>query len=168
MGAVGNEELIGGNFNAFRFEAFDLLTEANGIQHHAISNDALLSPKDARGDEVKDVFFALGDHGMTGVISALSTDNEVSFFGQEIDDFSLSFIAPLEATDNGVHLKIWVKLFCGFDEPGKFAEEILGVVGSRSSFRVMLHRENGILGATDAFDRLVVQINVGHFGVGRE
>lgn len=47
----------------------------------------------------------------------------------------------------------------------EFSEEVLRVVGSGSSFRVMLHGENRVLGAADAFDRLVVEIEVSDFSV---
>jgi len=81
------------------------LTKADGIHHDAVTDDALLIPKNARRDEVKDVFFAFGNDCVPGVISALSPDDEIGFFGEEIDNFAFSFVAPLEAANDGVHLK---------------------------------------------------------------
>ena len=52
-----------------------------------------------------------------------------------------------------------------FDEISEFSEEVFRVVGPRSSFRVMLHGENRVLGAADAFDRMVVEINMSDFSV---
>jgi hypothetical protein len=34
---------------------------------------------------------------MAGVVSALGADDDVGFLGEDVDDFSFSFIAPLGA-----------------------------------------------------------------------
>ena len=42
---------------------------------------------------------AVEDDGMAGVVAPLIADDDVVFVGQQIDDFSLGFVAPLQ-TDN--------------------------------------------------------------------
>ncbi len=61
--------------------------------------------------------------------------------------------------------KLGCVLLGRLDEISEFSEEVFRVVGSRRSFRVMLHGENRILGASDALDRLVVEIDMSDFGV---
>ena len=115
---------------------------------------------------MEDVFLSVGDDGVPGVVPSLSANHEIRVFGQEINNLAFAFVPPLETTNDGIHLK---KLGCvllgPLNEIREFSEEVLRVVGSGSSFRVMLHGENRVLGAADAFDRLVVEIDVSDFSV---
>ncbi|MFT7304269.1 MAG: hypothetical protein ACI8UZ_003118, partial [Akkermansiaceae bacterium] len=43
------------------------------------------------------------DDGMAGIISALAAYDKVRFFGEKIDDLAFSFVAPLEAANDGIH-----------------------------------------------------------------
>jgi hypothetical protein len=54
---------------------------------------------------VEHILRALGDDGVTGIVSALATDHDVGGLGEEIDDLALAFISPLESDDDGIHLK---------------------------------------------------------------
>ena len=103
VGTVGNEKAFGCDGNAFGFEGFDFLAETDRIHDDTVSDDALFIPKNAGGNEMEDIFFALGDHGVPGVVSALTANDEVRFFGQEIDNLALAFVAPVEAANDGVH-----------------------------------------------------------------
>jgi hypothetical protein len=53
---------------------------------------------------VEDVFRAVGDDGVSGIVSALAADNDIGSFGEVIDNFTFAFVAPLEAGDDGVHV----------------------------------------------------------------
>lgn len=54
---------------------------------------------------MKDVFLALRNDGVAGIVSALTAHDEVRFLSQEIDNFALTLVAPLEAANDGVHEK---------------------------------------------------------------
>ena len=56
----------------------------------------------------------------------------------------------------------------GLDEFREFAEEVAGVVGARGGFRVVLDGEDGGVAVAEAFDGLVVEIDVGDLDVGGE
>jgi hypothetical protein len=42
---------------------------------------------------------------VAGVVAALGTDDDIGFLGEDVDDFSFSFIAPLGADKDGIHGK---------------------------------------------------------------
>lgn len=87
------------------FDAGDFHAEADGIDNDAISDDVnFVIPEDAGGEEVEDVFCAFGDDGVACVISALAADDDVCGFGEVIDNFAFSFVAPLEAGDDCIHV----------------------------------------------------------------
>ncbi|VTR65111.1 conserved hypothetical protein [Desulfosarcina cetonica] len=54
-----------------------------------------------------DELFTVDHHGVAGVIAALETNDDIRIGGQQIDNFSLSFIAPLRPDNNNVcHLTL--------------------------------------------------------------
>ena len=56
----------------------------------------------------------------------------------------------------------------GLDEFREFAEEVAGVVGAWGGFRVVLDGEDWGVAVAEAFDGLVVEIDVGDLDVGGE
>ena len=106
VGAVGDEKVVFCNGHALAAEFIDFLHQADGVQHHTITDDAKLArPQDAGGDKVKDVLRPVGDYGMARVVAALAACHHVGGFRQEIDHFALAFVAPLGADNNGIHDK---------------------------------------------------------------
>jgi hypothetical protein len=55
--------------------------------------------EDAAGDQVQRILAMFVDDGMTGIVTALKTDDHIRLLSQIIDDPPLSFIAPLGADD---------------------------------------------------------------------
>ena len=53
--------------------------------------------------EVKDVFFAVGNDGVAGVVATLAPGYDVGRLGEVVNDFAFSFVSPLESADDGVH-----------------------------------------------------------------
>ena len=106
VGAVGDHEVFRGDGYALRTKAFDFFDEAGGVEYDAVADDAELArPQDARGDEMEDVFLAVGDDGVPGIVAALAACDHIGGFGKEVDDFAFAFVAPLGADNNGIHDK---------------------------------------------------------------
>jgi hypothetical protein len=51
---------------------------------------------------MQDVFFALDVNGVPGIVASLSSDDYISFLGQNVDDLTFAFIAPLGAHEYGI------------------------------------------------------------------
>jgi hypothetical protein len=82
MGAVGYQQLVRGDGDAFGFYPFDFLDQSGRVDHHAVADDiGFRIPEDARGQEVQHVFITIGDHGVTGVIATLGANNDIRGFG---------------------------------------------------------------------------------------
>lgn len=90
-------------------ERIDFLEEADWIDDHAVADDAFfITAEDAGGDEVEDVFFAFDEDGVTGVVAAGATDDDIGVFGEDVDNLAFTFIAPLGAYQNCVgHSRSW-------------------------------------------------------------
>jgi len=82
-------------------ETFDLTDEADRIDDDSITNHTnLFLAQNARGDEMEDVFLAADVNGMAGIVAALCADDDVRFFGEHVDNFAFSLIAPLGTHQN--------------------------------------------------------------------
>jgi hypothetical protein len=83
-------------------EAVDLLQDAGRIDHHATGDHALhLGAENAAGNERQLVGLPAGDHGVAGVAAALVADDDFVLIGQQVDEFSLGFVSPLQPNDTG-------------------------------------------------------------------
>ncbi len=51
---------------------------------------------------MQNVSLAAVDNGMAGIVPALAANNHVRLGSQDVDDFALTFIAPLRANQNCV------------------------------------------------------------------
>ena len=87
-------------------EFIDLRKQDRGVEHDAIADEAHHArPKDADGEQMRRVFLVPDAHGMPGVGPAAIADDDVGVLGEEIDDLSFAFIAPLQADDAGISFK---------------------------------------------------------------
>ena len=81
-----------------------LLQELLRVDHKAVAQDAELSRiEHPGGQEVKDHLLAVRDHRVPRVRAALVADEDVHVPTQEVDDLSLTLIAPLSA-DEQIHV----------------------------------------------------------------
>ena len=88
--------------HAPRLEAVDLLDDARGIEHDAAGDDAGDSvTEDAAGDQRQFPGLAAGDHGVAGVRAALVADDDLVVLGEDVDEFALGLVAPLQTDDTG-------------------------------------------------------------------
>ena len=51
---------------------------------------------------MQDVLFTVSDNGVAGIVAALGAHNDVGLLGDVVDNFALSFVAPLGAGDDDV------------------------------------------------------------------
>ena len=103
VGGLADQEVGGLNGDALAAQLIDLFDETEWVHDNAIADDAELPwPEDPAGDQVQYIFIAPADDGVSGIITASSTHDDVGTFGEVIDDFAFSFIAPLGAYDNGI------------------------------------------------------------------
>ncbi len=81
----------------------DFFEEFQGIDDHAVGDHrCALGAEDSGGDQVEGVFFVADFDRVAGIGAAVPADREIEMLGEEIDDFSLALIAPLQADDGGV------------------------------------------------------------------
>ena len=103
MGAVADEEVLGVHLDPAIGEPLDLGNQSNGVDDHAVADDAKLALAENAGrDQVEDILLVAVDNGVAGVIAPLATDDDVDLAGQHVDDFAFAFIPPLGADENGV------------------------------------------------------------------
>src|SRR5262249_48580496 len=77
-------------------QGIDLFPQHLRINHHAVADHAYLaSVQHPRRDQSDDGLFPANHQGMTRVIAALKSDNDIGLAGQQIYDFPFAFIAPL-------------------------------------------------------------------------
>ncbi|MNV51040.1 hypothetical protein D3C71_1430770 [compost metagenome] len=89
------------HFNAGRFQLFDFLAQGGRGNHHAIADQAQrVIAQNAGRNQVQDGLLAVDDQRMARIVATLETDHCTDFFGQQIDDLALAFIAPLGAENN--------------------------------------------------------------------
>ncbi len=104
VGAIRNEEILRCDDDPLLLEGLDLLHQSDRVEDDPVPDHVQLAwPEDTGRDEVQDVFPFTHDHGVPGIVSALSANHQIRRLGQEIDDLALSFVAPLEAVDDTVH-----------------------------------------------------------------
>ena len=82
------------------FEFADFFLQRGRRQHDAVADQAQHAfAQDAGRDQVQHRLLAFDDQRVAGVVAALETRDRADAFGQQIDDFSFAFVAPLRAED---------------------------------------------------------------------
>src|SRR5262249_7764456 len=95
--AVANQQ-IPANCDTKFAQAFDLANQCDRIDHDSVSNYAnFAAPENSRRDQVENVFKAMMENGMPGVIAALATNNNISLGRKDVDNLALTFVAPLRS-----------------------------------------------------------------------
>ncbi len=92
-------------FKAPTFDLLKFLHQVKGVHHHAITNDAVLTlVQNATRHEVQNILLVAHNDGMTRVRAALEADHNIRLLSQKINDFALTFVAPLSADQYGIHV----------------------------------------------------------------
>jgi hypothetical protein len=77
-------------------QAFVFLTEAERVDHHTVAQQTpLFWVEDPRWNLVQNEFIVPDMYGMTGVGPTLVTGDHMYVLGEDIDNLSLPFVAPL-------------------------------------------------------------------------
>ena len=78
------------------FQCIDFLQQDEQIDDHTRTDHAqCVVIENARGQQVKNGFFAIDDNGVSGIVSALETDDHIYMSSKQVNDFSFAFISPL-------------------------------------------------------------------------
>ena len=95
--AVGDEETPI-DVDAHLANAADLVEKVDGIEHHAVADDALAPrPKHAAGNELQDELVLANDDGVPGVMPAGVARHGGKPLAQHVYNLSLALVAPLGA-----------------------------------------------------------------------
>jgi hypothetical protein len=108
LGDVPGEDDVGpvtdphlaGHRDAARLQAVDLADHAGRVEHDAARHHAGHAvAEDAAGDQRQLPGLATGDHGMAGVRAARVADDDFVILGEDVDEFALGLVAPLQTDD---------------------------------------------------------------------
>lgn len=91
----------------------DLPEDALGVDDHAAAQQAEgIRIEDARGDELQFIDLAAVLHRVPGVVAPLRAHHDIGARGENIDDFSLALVAPLDADNHSSwHRKAPILIF---------------------------------------------------------
>lgn len=82
-------------------QCLQLLEEARHMNDATAADDVDAAWVDeARGEDVEIVCDSIGDDGVSGVVTTLSTAAQLRFVGEDVGELPLAFIAPLGAKDD--------------------------------------------------------------------
>ncbi len=102
VGAVTDEE-IAGYFDARGLQSIDLAKQRGWVDDQTVSDHSFFSgTQDAARNQLEDEFFFADEDRVARVVSALIARDNIEPFGEEIDDFAFTLIAPLRAEDDYV------------------------------------------------------------------
>src|SRR5208337_3628282 len=103
MGVKADQQIVGRYAQARFLEAVHFLYQHAGIEHHSVSNHALLVlMKNSGGEQVEDMLLPVYYQRVPRIVSALEPDNEIRLLRKQIDNLAFSLIAPLSAHYNYV------------------------------------------------------------------
>jgi hypothetical protein len=81
-----------------RFQGGDFLLERLQIDHNPISDNADFSRmENARGNQVKNVFPAVDQDGVSRIVASLVPGNYVEMFREKVHELPFSLVTPLSS-----------------------------------------------------------------------
>src|SRR5579884_4416415 len=87
---------------AVLLESIHFLQKGNGIEHHAVADDAAAAfTEHATRNKLQHEFLAADDDRVSGIVSAGIACDDVEVLREHIDDLALALISPLRADYNG-------------------------------------------------------------------
>ena len=102
VGVVADDEVVRADGDARGLQRADLFEEAHRVDHDAVADDgAHVRRQDAGRQQRQLVGLATLDDCVAGVGAAVVADDDVMVGGEQIDDFPLGLVAPLQADDTG-------------------------------------------------------------------
>lgn len=111
-GLIGELQILGADFHTTGFDGLHLVCEVIEVNHHAgAQHTGHVRVQDAGGQQVQDELALLGDDGVSSIVAALIAGNDVSMFGQQVDDAALALIAPVDSSNSGKHNSLFPFFF---------------------------------------------------------
>lgn len=83
-------------------EGLQFLEEARDVDDAAAADNIDAAGVDeARGQDVEVIGDAVGNDGVSSIVTALGAAADLGFVGEDVGELALAFVAPLGAEDNG-------------------------------------------------------------------
>src|SRR5690606_8485533 len=96
-GLAGNEQ-FGKGIDLELFQVLQLPFKDYRVDDHPVAHDVDgLLVENSRGNGVQYVFYPVELQGMPGIGPSLKSGDNIVFLGQYINNFSFSFVPPLES-----------------------------------------------------------------------
>src|SRR3954471_11058887 len=103
MRILTDEEVVRSDRHGLAAELCHFFEESEGVNHHAISDDAkFIRPDNATRNKVQDILLPVTDDGVARIAAALCPHHYVTALREVVHDFALAFVSPLETDDDGV------------------------------------------------------------------
>jgi hypothetical protein len=84
-------------------QSIDLLDQRNGINDDAIPDHThFAAAQNSRRNQMQNIFLPAMNDSMAGVVTPLASHNNIGVGDEDVDDFPLSFVAPLRADQDRV------------------------------------------------------------------
>src|SRR5690606_22894949 len=102
-GVLGDLQGLGAHRHALLCETSDLRHKGVRIENNTIADDRQLARTHySRWEKRELVACAINDERMAGIVPPLKTHDDVSALRKPVNDFTLTFVAPLRADDYDV------------------------------------------------------------------
>jgi hypothetical protein len=102
-GVLGDTQALRRHVDPERFQPVDFLEQGAGIDHDAIPDHGQLSrPHHARRQQRQLVGDPTDDERVSRIMSTLEANDDVGLLRQPVNDFALSFVAPLGANHDHI------------------------------------------------------------------
>ena len=94
--AVADDQVLRCDLDPLVTQHFDLIEKMFEVDDHARPHhiDGLITQNAGR-QQIQDELAFFVDNGMSGVVAALITDDNIIFFAQKVDHAALAFISPV-------------------------------------------------------------------------
>ena len=103
-GAVGNFQVLGADLDALLGQSGNLFFKMLGVDDHTAAHNADdVRAQNAGGDQIQHEFAAFVLDGVTGVVAALITGNNVIILAEQVDHTTLALVAPVDTGDCSKH-----------------------------------------------------------------
>ena len=108
-GLIRELEVLGAHLHAALLDGVHLARQMVQVDDHARAQHTdNVRVQDAGGQQVQDELALRGDDGVPGVVATLIAGHHIGVFRQQVDDAALAFIAPIDTSNCGQHILLYL------------------------------------------------------------
>ncbi len=112
LAAIADAELVCDVDSGFG-QLADLFEQGERVDHEPVADDGdFAGVQNTAGDQAKDEFPVADLYGVAGVVAALKPNDVVVSAGEQIDELSFAFVAPLCAEDDDIGQRGYCNALC--------------------------------------------------------